>query len=345
MKRPCPHIKGRQHGLASLFHIGGHGFIHIIIGGCALVEHIHNAAGGDMAGGKQHLALGIAHAVIGGHFAGNILLQQIGLLRLIGKKGTKLCFAHDLVGAVCPHAVVGLGHHGIPHLGRKAHGAGQCGHLCAAGRDHPGLGKIFFHGQLALKAADFLFFQAGGYIKIGAQGGIKLQPVFVVAFDPIHFAVAPGKISHAPQHLIVILQAVHPVILGEHLFQFRGKAFIRGIAEAQHIHAVFFEMHAKPAKAFGEVGRNKYKIHGSLHPFLYTSSGEGQGAAPTGRTKQGRKPCGKRPRQRFFPAAPRFALFAFIIVFFRRIASLARPGTKDFFALSCSFTGSVIPLK
>ena len=131
--------------------------------------------------------------------------------------------------------------------------------------------------------------RAGGHIKIGAQGGIKLQPVFVVALDPIHFAVAPGKISHAPQHLIVILQAVHPVILGERLFQLRGKAVIRGIAEAQHIHAVFFEMHAKPAKAFGEVGRNKYKIHGSLHPFLYTSSKEGQGAAQTGRANQGKK--------------------------------------------------------
>ena len=60
VEKPAGGTKGPQHRLARRFHIGGNRPIHIVIGRDALVDHIHDGIAGDMAGGKEHLALGIA---------------------------------------------------------------------------------------------------------------------------------------------------------------------------------------------------------------------------------------------------------------------------------------------
>ena len=78
-----------------------------------------------------------------------------------------------------------------------------------------------------------------------------------------------GKIGHSPQHLIVIAQVVHAVILGQAMLELPGDLVKRCIADAQHIDAVAMQAFAEIPVGFGEMRADKHKIH-SGYNFLFS---------------------------------------------------------------------------
>ena len=106
--------------------------------------------------------------------------------------------------------------------------------------------------------------EAGSDLKIGAQGGVLLQPEFIVAFQPGDFAVLKSEIPHGAYHGIIIRHGNHTVILGQAFFQLVRDLVIAGIANAQHIYPVVLEPVTKIPVGFGELRRNKNKVQNIL---------------------------------------------------------------------------------
>ncbi len=115
--------KGLQRGLARRLHIGGDLLVHIIVSRHALVHHVHDGVAGDVAGGEQHLAAGVAHAVVGGDHTGDVFLHQVGHRRQLAEKGHGVLVTLQLPGGDSAHTVVRLHNDGIAHLMGKGQGA------------------------------------------------------------------------------------------------------------------------------------------------------------------------------------------------------------------------------
>ena len=111
-------------------------------------------------------------------------------------------------------------------------------HHVVAGHGYPGSDVAFLHFALVLDAVNKVVLCAGGNIEIGAQGGVLLQPEFIVAFQPVDFAVLKSEIPHGAYHGIIIRHGIHTVILGQCAFEQGGQRFVRGIANAKHIYAI-----------------------------------------------------------------------------------------------------------
>ena len=165
-----------------------------------------------MAGGKEHLALGIADSVIRRHHAGNVFLHEIGHRRNVLEKRLQIFVGFQLPGGNGPHAAVRLDNDGIPHLPGKGQSRFPVRYRGEAGAGNPRLTVVCLHPHLAFVLFNFIRLESGGNVEIRPQGRVQFQPVLVVALDPVDLAILTGVISHSPQHLVVILQAVHPVV-------------------------------------------------------------------------------------------------------------------------------------
>ena len=223
-----------------------------------------------MAGGEQHLAPGVAHAVVGGDYAGDVLFHQVLRVGLVPEEGLHVIVGFQLVGGDGAHAVVRLGHHGIAHLVGEGQGGGQIRHRQAPGAGDARLLVVLLHGLLALVAADLMGLQTGGDVEVRPQLGVLLQPVLVVALHPVDLAVVGGEVAQGPQHLVVVLQGVHLVVLRQGGAQVRVQLIIGAVAHAQHVDAVLLQPDAEPPVGLREVGGNKHKIHDDPSLFFRT---------------------------------------------------------------------------
>ena len=164
------------------------------------------------------------------------IVGRIGALLL--EKFVQLGFILELMGAVCPHAVIWLGNNGPADSFGESLGLRYiCRHTPAGGGD-TGFLVVGFHHGFALKLFDLSGFNAGGDIKICPQAGILFQPIFIVAFYPVDLAILESEKAHGAQHFIIVFHVVHTVILGQCAFEQGGQRFVRGIANAKHIYAI-----------------------------------------------------------------------------------------------------------
>ena len=164
------------------------------------------------------------------------IVGRIGALLL--EKFVQLGFILELMGAVCPHAVIWLGNDGPADSFGESLGLRYiCRHTPAGGGD-TGFLEVGFHHGFALKLFDLSGFNTGGDIKICPQAGILFQPIFIVAFYPVNLAILESEKAHGAQHFIIVFHVVHTVILGQCAFEQGGQRFVRGIANAKHIYAI-----------------------------------------------------------------------------------------------------------
>ena len=164
------------------------------------------------------------------------IVGRIGALLL--EKFVQLGFILELMGAVCPHAVIWLGNDGPADSFGESLGLRYiCRHTPAGGGD-TGFLVVGFHHGFALKLFDLSGFNTGGDIKICPQAGILFQPIFIVAFYPVDLAILESEKAHGAQHFIIVFHVVHTVILGQCAFEQGGQRFVRGIANAKHIYAI-----------------------------------------------------------------------------------------------------------
>ena len=164
------------------------------------------------------------------------IVGRIGALLL--EKFVQLGFILELMGAVCPHAVIWLGNDGPADSFGESLGLRYiCRHTPAGGGD-TGFLVVGFHHGFALKLFDLSGFNTGVDIKICPQAGILFQPIFIVAFYPVDLAILESEKAHGAQHFIIVFHVVHTVILGQCAFEQGGQRFVRGIANAKHIYAI-----------------------------------------------------------------------------------------------------------
>lgn len=120
---------------------------------------------------------------------------------------------------------------------------------------------IFFHDRLVLKLGDLFRLNPGGNVKVAAQAGVLLQPVFVVALYPVNFSIFESEKAHRTDHLIIVFHVTDAVVLCQRGFQ-PGRQRIKGcVTDAQHIDTVGMEAVTEIPVVFGEIRRNEHKIH------------------------------------------------------------------------------------
>ena len=117
------------------------------------------------------------------------------------------------------------------------------------------------HQAFFLDETDSVGTDARGNVEIRPQPCVLLQPVFIHGLDPIDLSVFPGKERDRPVHLVIILQAVYPVILRQCGFQRGLQAVVRRVADSQYIDPVPAQPVAELPVGMGKMRRNKYKVH------------------------------------------------------------------------------------
>ena len=252
-------------------------FGHIFLGPVGQILHrVHNVNhrdGEDVGGVEQRHAVAVCHAVKADDGAVNEFLHDVLHRRQIGVKRFQLRIVFELVGGLCAAAVVRLHNDGVAHFLHKGFGAGQIADHVMPRHGHTGRNVAFLHFALELDAVNKIILGAGVDVEVGAQGRILLQPVFVVAFQPVDLAVPHGKVPHGADHGIVVAHVVHPVILGQAGFELVGDLVIGRIPDAQHIHAVALEAVTEIPVSFGELGGHKNKVH-VQHPLSFSKAGQ-----------------------------------------------------------------------
>ena len=225
-----------------------------------------------MARGKEHLALGVDHAVVSLHHTCDVLLHDIREFGNLVEEYLQVILIFDAPGGQRADAAVGLYDHGIAYFGdellrgvqvhdRRIARSGDTCHLV-----------IFFHGRLGAVTHDLVGPKPRHDIEIRAEGGVQLHPVLIVGLDPVDLAVTERKIPHRADHLVVVLHVFHPVVLGQGVFECIAQGVVRRVAYSEDVGAVLFEPEAEALIGSGEVWRYKHKIHKNLrlNPVFFT---------------------------------------------------------------------------
>ena len=182
---------------------------------------------------------------------------------LVDQKLLQLGIAGKAMGVRGSHAVVGLDHHRVAHLIHELFAALEIVHHVVAGGGDAGLLVILLHLALVLDAGHILGLEAGLDVEVRAQGRIPLQPVLVVGFQPVDAAILEGEERHRTVDLVIILQTADLIVFVQAVFQLRLQLIIGLVTDAQHIHAVVFQLPAELPVVGGEIGGDKDKVaHG-----------------------------------------------------------------------------------
>ena len=199
----------------------------------------------------------------------NEFLHDILHLRQILIKRRQFIMVFQLVGGFGAAAVVRFDDDGVSHFLDESLGGLQRGdHMVPCHRDTR-RAVAFLHLALEFDEGNKIILGTGGDIEIGPQLGVHLQPVLIVAFQPVDLAVTEGKVSYGTHHGIVIGQAVHAVILGQAGLELFRNLVVRGVSDAQDVHAVAAQAVTEIPVTFGKMRRYKNKIHDPFPHFIF----------------------------------------------------------------------------
>ena len=203
----------------------------------------------------------------------DIFLHDIERFILGGEEIIQFIIAFELIGMGRAHAVIRLDDDRIAHLGDEVLAAGVIAHQMPARRFNTRLGVIRLHRGLKLHRLHICRLEAGFDIECGAQRGVALQPILIIAFQPINFSVLIGQKSDGAEDLIVVFQRRNLIILVQRAAQFRHELVIRAIADAQNIHAVLFQRGAEFPVIRREIRGDKDEIFHGDAPLRFRICG------------------------------------------------------------------------
>ena len=224
---------------------------------------------------EEGIAVGVEDRVVGGDATrGNELLEHVGLVRRDGaEKGLELLGVVDLCRAARAHAILGLGEDRIPNLASEVKGSVDGGNLRLACGGHAGCRIERLHAGLALPLRHLVDAGARRHVEVVAQTGVEREPVLIVRLDPVHLAVLVREVGDGAEDLVVVLERVNAVVLGEHVPELAGEIVVGGVAHAEHVHAVAAQCRAEVPVGLGELGGNEDKIHGGYSlPAIVSST-------------------------------------------------------------------------
>ena len=97
------------------------------------------------------------------------------------------------------------------------------------------------------------YLRAGLDVEVFPEPCIGDKPVLVMGIQPVYLSVFEGKKGNGPVYLVIVLQRIYPVILGEGLHE-HGRQFVIGrISDAKNIDALPFQAATKVFVALGIV--------------------------------------------------------------------------------------------
>ena len=288
------HAKALDGGTACSAGVLGQVLDDVVDGVVVVVDDIHDGHGAHVAGLKDGVAVGIDDGIVAVHLGPDELLHDVLHIRVMGRLLHEELFqvlvVGQLVGIGCAHAVIRLYHHRVAHLVDELPAALVIVHHVVACGGDAGLLVILLHLALVLDAGHIGGLEAGGDVEIGAQGCVPLQPVFIVGLQPVDSAILECKEGHGAVDLVVVFQTAHLVVLVQAVLQLRLQLIVGLVADAQHVHAVVFQLTAELPVVGGEVGRNKNEIlHGFTIPLSSINLYKG-GLALSVRSQSSRPP-------------------------------------------------------
>ena len=264
MHKAALHAESGDGAAADVAHGVRQGLLDVIAGVAVGVDDIHDGIHGDVAGFKQRLALGIDDRVIRVHRAVDELLHDVDGFVLRGEEIIQLVVAAELVGVGRAHAVIRLDDDGVADLADEILAAGVIAHDVPARGLDARLGVIGLHRGFILDRLHILGVEAGGDVEGGAQHRVALEPVFVVAFQPVDPAVLVGQKRDGAENLVVIFERGDFVIFVQRAAQLRHELVIRAIADAEDVHAVLFQLGTEFPIVRREIRGDKDKVfHGN----------------------------------------------------------------------------------
>ena len=89
---------------------------------------------------------------------------------------------------------------------------------------------------------------------------ISFEPVFVVGFKPVDFAVFEDKESNCTVNFVVVFEAVYFVVFVKAFFEFRFKFVVWLVADTENVEAVVFKLTAELPVVCWEVRGDKDKV-------------------------------------------------------------------------------------
>ena len=269
MEEPALGAKGLDGAEAHVFQRGRHGLLGPVAQIALLAHDVQHWGGEDVGGVEQRHAMAVGHSVKADDGAVDEFFHNIRYGVGLSVESLQFLQVPQLIGCLGAAAVIGLDDDRVAHLFDEGLGRRQRADHMVARHRHTGCNVAFLHLALVFDALDEVVLCTGGDVKVGAHLGIHFQPIFVVGFQPVDLTVMEGEIGHSPQHLIVIAQVVHAVILGQAMLELPGDLVKRCIADAQHIGAVAMQAFAEIPVGFGEMRADKHKIH-SGYNFLFS---------------------------------------------------------------------------
>ena len=260
--KAAAHAEGLDRRTSALAQLRRQLVEHIIGKLLVLVDDVCDGRRKGRRGLKQRLTVGVYDRVIGVNVAEDKFLHHIGHVRLDTEKLLQIRVALQLPGVCRADADVGLDDHGIAaDLAQKSFRCGLIRHAVGAGGGHAGGGIECLHAGLVLPGGDLRRQHTGDDVKILAQAGILLQPVFVVGLEPIDAPVLEREERHRAVHLVIILHRIHAVILRQRVAQRLLQRVVGRVADTQHVDPVSLQPVAKLPVGMGKMRGNEDKIH------------------------------------------------------------------------------------
>jgi hypothetical protein len=244
----------------------------VVHGVVVVVHNVHDRDRTDVARLENRLALAVDDGVVAVDFGVDKLLHDVGNFQLFDdEEVAEVIVAGQLVGVGRAHAVIRLDNDGVADFADERFAAVEIIHHMVARRRDAGLLIVFLHLGLELDARHIADLEAAGDVEIGTEHGVALQPVFVVALQPVDTAVFADKERNSAVHLVVILHAADLVVFVQGALEFGQKGIIGLIADTENAQSVIAQLTAELPVVDGEIGGNENEIlHGLFHPFVFT---------------------------------------------------------------------------
>ena len=259
MDESALHAKALDGGTSGGAGILGQILDDIVDGVIVVVDDVHDGHRADVARLKDGVAATVDDGIVAVDLGMDELLHDVGEVGVIGalveQEALQLLIAGQLMGIGGTHTVVRLDHHRIAHLVDELPAAFQVVHHVVTGGGDAGLLVILLHLALVLDAGHILGLEARLDVEVRAQGRIPLQPVDA--------AILEGEERHRTVDLVIILQTADLIVFVQAVLQLRPQLIIGLVTDAQHVHAVVFQLPAELPVVGGEIGGDKDKVaHG-----------------------------------------------------------------------------------
>ena len=181
-----------------------------------VINNIHNAHRGYIASFKNRIALGINNGIIAVYLCPDKFLHNVlgGIVILVPlfKEETQLLIITDFEGIGSTYTIIWLDYYRVMYQIYKSLGIIPFLNQMPSGCSDASLGIIFFHFGFVFDARNILIVEAGSNLKITAEMSIPLQPILIVGFQPVNFAVFVLEKGYSPSYLVIIFQRGNLVV-------------------------------------------------------------------------------------------------------------------------------------